>query len=222
MNKLNSYIVVCVLLSACDEENSNLRNIAPDGDYFPLADNSTWTYESTTSCNCKCPCNDSPLPHEFSSHSYSVLVDGDTLIDDKTYKKVYLNDKYYAGTFKRRDGSKYYIRNAYETNETIFLDTNIPVGGSWTQFVGTNNTWKIENTILSVASDMIVKKKSYKNVILVKEVTRYSDTEIGSCGQYTIYHYYAEGIGEIFSHRPYNPCTYYSGNDNVYLTGFTK
>ena len=209
-----------VLLSSCYVEDPEINSLA--GDYFPLTDNLSRTYEVKTGCDCNCPCSEY-YPKEYFSYNYSYSIKGDTTLDGKTYKKVYYERDNYVANFIRRDGTRYYRRSAsvYQPDEHMFLDTSVPAGGSWIQSASPDNQFKIENIVVATNLVMTFQYKLYSNVIQIKEVTSYSDYYMGDCGQYVVYHYYVEGIGEIYSHRPYNFCTYYSGDTNVYLKSFS-
>lgn len=220
MYRKYSVFVLLVLAVACDSGEVAL-DVAAKGDYFPLSDNIRWNYQVKTDCNCDCPCAGSAdMMEDVLTYQYSYRTGEDTVLENKMYTKILEPEENTVVRLVRREGSKYYTRNVWNNNESVFLDTSVPVGNSWIQYEnhGHFSEVRIVNMVMSVNRSMTINGKSYRNVMCVQEAITHSEVSSGYCSRYIVYHYYAEGVGEIYSHRPYNPVTYYSGDTNIILS----
>src|SRR5688572_7937864 len=109
------------ILAACDDapvqESSR--------DYFPLKDLSTWKYVVEHQCRC-------PDSTYAASYYYDVNVLGDTLIEGKVYQKLGKPSGHLR--FVRKEGNQYWEWD-FNSQEYMFLDTDVPLKGSWIRYL---------------------------------------------------------------------------------------
>ena len=190
MKVLNAGLIMIfvLVLSSCNEDETQ----STKGDYFPLA-NLKWSFQ-----------RDIGNAGEFYDFGTITLRNTGTVrADGKIYAQVTSGDDEYVRFEARREGAKYFERNALNKNdiEYKFLDTEKGVGESWSYIVF--DYQKIEYTVQSKNSSQKVNGKNYRNVITMK-VDYYNP---GDTGEFELWlsaeHVYAEGIGEVYSFVPY-------------------
>ena len=195
MRAINLILIVLFssLLIQCDE--SEKIKIAGEGDYFPLNENSEWKYLQEYFSTAD--------DHAFlSSETVSLFIKGDTSIEGIGYKKI-VDKNGDILKVVRKEGSKYYGRNheLYTgfTNEYLFLDENASLNSSWTH---TKIAYKTEYKVIGVNSTRTFNGVTYHNVIEL-QVNYYNQQGEEFELSYSTLHYYAKGIGEIYTHYPY-------------------
>jgi hypothetical protein len=183
-----------ILLSCADHE------ISPEtsGDYFLIADNTEQDYlkEYVKS--------DDNITIWYSD-TVTLTVLGDTLIEGLVYKKI-MNDYGLLEKVVRQEGSKFFGRN-HElyggfSHEFMFLDTEVPVDGSW-EYLKEEGHTKTEYIVKAVHAKQTVQGVEYKDVIKL-EVNYYDNYTDGINFEYrySAKHDYAKGIGEIYAYYP--------------------
>lgn len=198
------------LLIQCDE--SEKIEIAVEGDYFPLNENSEWKYLKEYFSTAD--------DHTFlSSETVSHFIKGDTAIEDIHYKKIVDEN---GGIVKvvRKEGSKYYGRNhdlyIGFTNEYLFLDEEASLNNSWTH---NKITYETEYKVIGVNLTHTFNDITYHNVMELQVSYYFQEGEEFKL-YYSTLHYYAKGIGEIYTHYPYPSSLTYSDMD-ISLLKFT-
>jgi hypothetical protein len=187
----NCMMTVCLMgLLSCD--NDVLFPTMPvAGDYFPLENGREWKYIRTHRYDCDC------------FDSGNVLTDTLDMFVDPGFD--YLGNPYKIISEKRYLYSRYigkkdnqYIEIPAYQFPYIFLVDNKPV----------NYTWRCEEEgyalfefrVRQVNATMRVAETDYQNVIEIVEVISYADQETGRLTTSSkTHHYYAKGIGEIYS-----------------------
>jgi hypothetical protein len=189
-------LVSTVLLQSC-ENHSVSPSIPPD--YFPLTEGIELNYyqENISTAD--------PL-EIWGKDTVLVKISKDTIIGGIQYKSV-LNNFGRLEKFVRREGSQYFGRQhefyGMFTPEYMFLDTAVPVGGSWSHIKDEGHS-KTEYVVKAKNSTHIINGVEYKDVIEL-DVNYYNDYEDGVTMKllYTAKHFYANGVGEIFTYYPY-------------------
>jgi len=191
---LKCFVVILPITSiflGCDESETYHQ----PSSYFPLNSQAEWEYQWEYGCNC---------PEKFGppSDPRVLKVRGDTVLNGKTYSKI--EDEYGPIKIVRQEGEKYFMVNLGDGTESLFLDTNVPVGRSFS--VSRHKFWEYKLTLQKRIQKMIVNDVTYHNVLIVEDQLLYDDGHF----EYTnsTFHYYANGIGEILTYyppAPYNP-----------------
>ena len=210
--KLPLFGIICLVIACTHDDPSPFSH---KEDYFPLKEGNTWQYTVAQTCDCSCPCASFNFGLIWFQHQFSLKTAGDSVINDRLYRKI----EYESGDIAkmvRRDDSRYYARNTWKEEEHLFLDTSLPVGSSWVGYQ--NEYYRLTYTIKLKNDSRVIGGKSYKNIIVVEEAYCWTvGDECDPNSSQIVDHYFAPGAGEVYSHRPYNPLTYYSGNENMYL-----
>ena len=192
---LKSFFIVLILTTvflSCDETETDYKK----PDYFPLNDQSKWEYQWEYKCDC---------PEEYVAFDApTIWIAGDSIIQGVIYSKI--ENEYGLLKLVRREGSKYYEFNLYNM-ESLFLDTSLPEGSSWT--IDTDDFWHSEYIIQRPVQKMTVNSITYYDIIVVENRTTYG---IVTSDEYSVsyFHYYAKDIGEILVYNPPNTITYVS------------
>lgn len=194
----NGVLVLILVLSFYSCHDTQILPQEPAG-YFPLEDNAQATY-----------LKEYISPADGSiwwTDTVTLKVSGDTLIDGLAYKKI-VNEHGSLEKVVRGDGQNYWGRN-HEfyggfSKEYLFLDTTLPVNGSW-EHVKNDGQTKTEYIVKEVHSTQVVNGVEYSDVIVL-EVNYYDnyDDGINFALRYSAKHYYANGIGEIYGYYPYS------------------
>jgi hypothetical protein len=193
-------LLTCIsILSAIIGCDTN--EVSPsEGDYFPLGGRE-WSYQRWLSG----VDNDSTV-----WDTLRLRVEGTVDIEGKSY--VRMGDPAgFGGKFVRVEGSKYYGRNheLYGNDfsaEYVFLDTEKSVGESW-EYIKDSGARKTEYVIKAVNASHTLLGVTYKNVIEVNVNYYYKDNGVFQLS-YTVVHYYAKGVGEIYHYYPYPSLVY--------------
>jgi hypothetical protein len=184
-------VVTLTLASSCDD--NNLRK--EEASYFPLENHSQWKYERFWMLT---------EDEKIVMDTMELHVAGDTLVEGLSYK-IILNGDGSIEKLIRRDNAKYYGRHhefyGSFSKEYLFLDTSLPVGGSWTHVKDEVNLSKTEYIIKEKNSAKIIGEKTYTDVIVV-EVNYYQKDLNGERLWMTATHYYSKNVGLIFSALP--------------------
>jgi hypothetical protein len=188
-------LVFSQLFYSCDDQGVIVK--VPN-DYFPLMEGTQVAYMKEYSS-----ISDEEI---WGSDTLTLSIQGDTLIEGIAYKKM-LNGYGLLEKVVRRQGSQYFGRN-HElyggfSKEYLFLDTSVPVNGSW-EHVKNEGQYKTEYVVTEVNATHIVHGVEYKNVIKV-DVNYYERPTEDSNFEllYSAKHYYAKGVGEIYAYYPY-------------------
>ncbi|MDP9229734.1 MAG: hypothetical protein M3O67_03555 [Bacteroidota bacterium] len=183
----------------------NVSAAPPTGDYFPLTQNSYWTYSNNITADTIM--KKSTTQVTIAGNSYRVFeVYFNTVLDDTSHFRKAGNDYYQrlvVDTF-----TSIYLDD-YQFNEILFLKENAPVGTTWQSpiFSGkdSGNTVSIQYTftIEAVNISLNVNGVNYNNVIKVagKSQLNYGTGFVDDIG---IESYYAQGIG-LIRFRLYDP-----------------
>jgi hypothetical protein len=189
-------MVLSQLFYSCDDQGIIVK--IPT-DYFPLMEGTQAVYVKEFS-------SISDEAEIWGSDTTTLTIRGDTLIEGITYKKI-LNEYGSLEKVVRRQGGQYFGRN-HElyggfSKEFLFLDTSVPVNGSW-EHVKNEGRYKTEYVVTEVNATHIVHGVEYKNVIKV-EVNYYEKLAGDSNFEllYSAKHSYANGVGEIYAYYPY-------------------
>lgn len=174
---------------------------AANVDYFPLTQNSWWSYDSDYTTP------DSLFKKNTTQSFYSA----------NTYRRTDISDNggVYDSTFYRKSGNDYYNRISVDTftsyyfdvpvrDEILFLKENAPVATTWTSpafsgtILGVPNIIRYSFTITSVNGTLTVNGVTYTNVTKVdwksQESTNGGTTYTDDIG---LESWYAKGIGLI-------------------------
>ncbi|HYI77342.1 MAG TPA: hypothetical protein VEW65_06945 [Chryseolinea sp.] len=199
-----SIILIQFLYSCSDHE------ITVTPDYFPLSDNNSAQYQKQYLNT-----QDHTI---WATHAVTLIVSGDTLIDGLTYKKIE-NEHGILEKVVRHEGSKYFGRN-HElyggfSKEYLFLDTSVPVNGTW-EYIKDGGQTKTEYVVKEVNATHIVNGVEYKEVIKV-EVNYYDSYTDGVNLEfrYSTKHYYANGVGEIYTYYPEQASNTFGSSLNI-------
>jgi hypothetical protein len=204
MKNTISLILYLAILFACD--NENVQPFNRQTDYFPLESGKQWQYQRWLD----------NLPAGENSAIFDTLklsVQGDTIVDDQAYKII--NDQFgNIDKIVRRSDGQYFGRHheLYGTfsHEYVFLDLTKAPGESWS-YVKDEGATKTEYVILSKGGTKTVSGIEYSNVIEV-QVNYYNLSSNGGFELWvSAFHYYAEGVGEIYHYYPY-PVSLVYGN----------
>jgi hypothetical protein len=195
--KIPIAVFACVaFLQSC--ENHAVSPVIPE-DYFPLKEGIELNYyqENTSTSD----------PSEiWNKDTVHVTISKDTIIEGIQYKRV-LNNFGRLEKFVRKEGTQYFGRQhefyGSFTPEYMFLDTSVPVNGSWTHIKNEGHT-KTEYVVKSKGNKQTIHGVEYNDVIEL-DVNYYNDYNDGVTMELlcTAKHFYANGVGEIFTYYPY-------------------
>jgi hypothetical protein len=178
-------------------EDHNLLPVIEDN-YFPLVENTTVVYQEEY-------LRTADATTTWWTDTTTLVVSGDTLIEGLLYKKI-VNQNGLLKKVARQEGTKYYGRN-HEfyggfSREYLFLDSSIPVNGSWEHVKDEGHT-KTEYIVKAVKAKEIIHGIEYADVIKL-EVNYYNNYTDGV--NWTLLcsasHVYANGVGEIYAYYP--------------------
>lgn len=194
-------VLVGSILISCDEarvtptpDDPDVDQFDPKDDFFPMTENKQWEYVHT-------------YLDEDSSLTFSEIltlkIDEDTVIDDKTYKQ-FVDEKGIVVKVARREGSQYFGRN-HElyggfSHEYMFLDTAVEIGGSWSYLKNEGNT-KTEYIVKELHDLYTVSGVEFKNVLEI-ETNYYELKDDEFIFTLSSKHFYAKGLGEVYSFYP--------------------
>jgi hypothetical protein len=195
-NPIGYPIRLVVLLSslwfACEEHGIIVK---VPGDHFPLHDGVENAYKEEMF--------NSDKSMLWYSDTLTLTVQGDTLIEGVTYKKV-VNQYGLLNKVVRKEGTKYFGRN-HElyggfSKEFMFLDTNLPANASW-EHIKDEGRSMTEYVVMAVNSKQVINGVEYENVIQL-DVNYYTKAEGETTWHFSqsARHSYAAGIGEIYAY----------------------
>jgi hypothetical protein len=157
-------------------------------------------------------------PEPYVSDTIKIVFKGDTLIEGHAHGKlefysmhevdintrIEMHDLY---RIIRVEGSKYfYLPYSSNPTEYMFLDTQRPVGESWTYSYGYDDEFKTTYTIEAVNATRTVNGIEYHNIIIVAEKGWYKNYDgVSYDHTFSGLRYFARGVGEI-----YNSSEFYS------------
>jgi hypothetical protein len=190
------------LLTSCNDDAMTKREA--QGSFFPMENAREWIYQRelrSTDGNATL----------WLSDTIRLQVNGDTTVEGKKYKKI-VTDEGEIQKIVRVEGSQYFGRNhelylGYST-EYMFLDTEQPVGSSWT-YLKDGGASKTEYVIIAKTATQNFLGRVYKDVIEV-EVTYYLYSNEEYSKWLSTKHFYAKGVGEIYNYYPYPVSKYYA------------
>lgn len=199
MKPLKHSIFTCVAISltilyACNESDTPGPAVA--GEFFPLTDGKEWQYNYAYFTTEK----DSS---EISSEIKTVTIDGDTTIENKNYKK-FVDENGNLVKVVRREGTRFYGRK-HElygiTHEYLFLDTSVPVGGTWS-YLKDGDFSKTEYVVKAVHEILSIGNTTFRNVLEI-EVNYYQKNDAGVMEfKFSAKHLYTDGMGETYAFYP--------------------
>jgi hypothetical protein len=180
-------------------------NPAPNQDYFPLTQNSWWSYDS-----------DYTSPDSLYKKNTTLVT-----FSGNSYRRIEINANTvpYDTVFYRKSGNDYYQRimvdsftNFYldvlQFGEMIFLKENAPAGTNWNSavfsgtVVGTPVLLRYNYNIVSVTTTITVNGVTYNNVIKVDSKSQYSiDAGVTYVDNVATESWYAKGVGLIKFHQ---------------------
>lgn len=202
MKRLNSPILYALaitltsfFLGSCDEDPSGTDPVV-DGNFFPLDEGKQWSYQYAYFTLGK----DSV---ESSSESLTITIEGDSTIDGKTYK-MFVDQDGDLMKLARQEGTKFYGRR-HElygiTHEYMFLDTSVPVGGSWS-YLKDGGYSKTEYIVKAHHEVHRINNVAFMNVLEL-EVNYYTKNDAGEMVlMYSAQHFYTDGLGESYAFYP--------------------
>jgi hypothetical protein len=194
------------LLQSCVEYHIDPA-VPVHGDYFPMTTGSWWEYAW------KYPCWPDTATACYDTITYTA--EPVTRWDDRQYYPLSIEQ----GTFLwiRKDGHAYYSFGAY-LPEYKFLDASLPVNRSWVSGSDSGLAWE-DFTITEVNAAKTIRGIAYRDVVVVRQRQFRKDENGTAEVARTVHHYYARGIGEIYTYCPAPPV----GDQNqfeVFLTRF--
>lgn len=206
---LIALLTACLFVN-CDEGEK--IEIVIEGGYFPLQENSEWEY----------------LREFFSidddsaflwSDTLKNFIKGDTIFEGTTYKKVVDQYGNVVKVLRKQEG-KYYGRN-HElylgfTKEYLFLDEGAALNSSWRHYKN-DSTFITEYKVIAVNSTRTFNSLDYHNVMELEVNYYYLEEEEFVLQPYSTRHYYAKGIGEIYSFYPYPNSIAFAADVNISL-----
>src|SRR5690349_2905245 len=147
-----------LICTSCEDN----QIIPEEENYFPLESHSQWDYQRWWIW---------PQTEKTIMDTIQLRVSGDTLVDGLSYKIIAGEDGI-IDKLIRRDNSKYYGRHhefyGSFSKEYLFLDTSLPVGGSWTHIKDDGYVTKTEYIIKAKDSGRNIGGKTYSDVIEVE------------------------------------------------------
>jgi len=179
---LVAIVAICSVLVQCNDDDAINTG---KNDYYPLREDSSWEMLSR-------------MYSQAWDGSYDTVlfrIDGDTIINGLTYKKLFAGDL--AVQLLRKDRGKYYARDVWDgrnfSEEFLFLDEDAFVNTTW--FRSSSFRYKV----IAVNSIHTVNGITYENVIEMEfsRLDYYGKPEVSSSI------YYAKGIGEIYGSFQY-------------------
>jgi hypothetical protein len=187
----------CIFLLILSCESNSIVPALPD-DYFQLSEGTELTYYKE---------GISTADHAdiWFQDTVKFTVSHDTLIDNISYKMI-INEYGFLDKVVRQMGTQYFGRHhelyGSFSKEYLFLDTSLPVNASWEHVKDEGHT-KTEYVVKNIHSTYTLNDVQYKNVIEL-EVNYYTDYAdgINLDLHYSVSHFYAAGIGEIYAYYP--------------------
>jgi hypothetical protein len=200
-NVINVSILLFALAFAAACEDDEIPQLALEGDYLPVDQNSRYFLREQFS--------DPDLSNRFQSDTIRIEFVGDTVIANKTYHQYKhfsfwdsgngIIDVNYDYRFFRKEGSQYIepLSLSGDGTEIVFLDTEKPVGCSWSydNGFGTETIY----TIKAVNTEREINGIQYMNVIDVEMETRYHESDGSYSLVYKGHRYFEKDLGEIYS-----------------------
>lgn len=182
-----------------DSEKLELKT---DTDFFPLKENSRWEYMSENFSTAE----DNAF---LGAGTEIIFIKGDTTIEAVVYKKV-VNENGDLVKVLRKEGGRYYGRNhelyGGYSKEYLFLDEQAALNSSWTHIkVG----YKTAYTVIGVNTTHTFNGVEYTNVMEL-QVDYYIQNEEDFKLSYSSLHFYAPGVGEIYTYYPYPSFSVYA------------
>lgn len=124
----------------------------------------------------------------------------DSLISKKIYSKFLIAYSHYYSDISliRKSGNNYLkVSNndfGADTFEYVFMKENVKTGDTWTNYGGESQILNTFN-VLDVKSNYIINGIAYSKVAIVSK-----DVPLDSFRQRKSIHYYASGVGEVYSY----------------------
>jgi hypothetical protein len=202
-------MAIAATLSLCSQscvEHQIGPRVPVSGDYFPTTPGNHWEYVW------KYPCWSDTTTSCYDTTVYTV--EPVSSWDDKYYFP--LATRYGTALWIRKENHAYFSFGAY-LPEYKFLDTSIPVDSSWVSGVESAVAWE-DFTITEVNAVKVIQGITYRDVIVVRQRQFWKDENGRAEVVRTADHYYARGIGEIYT---YYPATSAANQEiEVFLTRF--
>jgi hypothetical protein len=201
-------IAILAFLTSCSDEN-----VGTQESFFPLENNSTWAYQHWM------------IMHDENAtrsiiDTLELHVAGDTIVEGISYKMISRKD----GTIDklvRREGRRYFGRHhelyGTFTKEYLFLDTSVPIGGSWSHVKTDAYITRTEYIITGKNTHRDIGGKKYTDVIEVKVNYYYTELE-QEVLWLTAIHYYSKDGGEIYNYYPYPVSNLYADSESILLS----
>jgi hypothetical protein len=204
-----TFLMVLGSLSSCENHDTDDR-IARKGDYLALERDVVKYYLREQYALGE--------TEPYVSDTIKIVFKGDTLIEGRAHgrlefysmheveinKWIEMHDLY---RIIRVEGSKYfYLPYSSDPTEYMFLDTERPVGESWTYSHGYDHEFKTTYTIEAVNATRTVNGIEYHNIIIVSEKGLFKNYDgVNYDHTFSGLRYFAKGVGEI-----YNSSEFYS------------
>jgi hypothetical protein len=181
-------VLMCSVLAQCDEPDYH-----KSADYFPLREGFGWNY--LFQIHYKYPDG----VQETSTDTATCVVKGDTVLNGLRYAMV-IDENGSIWKAIRKEGSKFYGMNheLYSgfSKEYLFLDEEATINTTWRH--DKEASAYTEYKVTAVNTTRVVNGVTYDHVMEM-EVTYYGP-DIGT--RNGARHYYAKGVGEIYSFYP--------------------
>jgi hypothetical protein len=178
-------LLAALVIAGCEDHEVNPESES----YFPMTAGNRWEYTNAYHKN-------GQILEEYTYTEAYLSVGELEFLNEPGYKVLWTKQ---TGPKKwiKRDGGEYFVAGYYLPSYK-FLDTSLPLHGSWSY--GTEGIAQTKFTIDEIDATKTVKGTTYHHVIVVTE--RYlTVSETGGMEEHgRTYHYYARGIGEIYSY----------------------
>ncbi len=155
----------------------------------------------------------------WGTDTITTYLEKDSLISKKIYSKFIQSHKFHKDISLIRKSDKNYLKRSEnffstDTFEYVFMKENVETGDTWTNY-GINN--QIFNTykVLDVKANYILNGISYSKVAIVSK-----DIPLDSFRKRKSIHYYASGVGEIYSYLPYPEGRFFADVEYTLLRKF--
>ncbi len=193
--------------------------VGANADYVPQTSYSNWSYKTVGGAP-----GDTAYVHILPN---SIVINSNTYRIFETVTTGGVPSPQKDSFYYRKSGGKYYYiyNDAYGFDggfnaDGLLLDSSLPVNASWVTFLG-NDTWgglpatgSIKVTILAKGASAVIAGNSFNSVIKAEYLFRYN-TGAGDVAYMRWEHWYAKGIGVIYSKYNDIPVTATSVDETI-------
>lgn len=214
MNNLKTLVLwmalLTILMTACDKDDiyPDSKRVIPE-DYVPFVkEGKVWNYYNTSSFTSTGGLKE-PEKYDMSLISCSFKIQGDTIINNASYKKVWMQGGIYDDDLWHYDGSireqlmkVHYIEKGRNTEEWV-LDFGVKPGN---KFTWDNQRWEVDNIVRMSYPEL---GKSYRTIELIGEECYCAEMWIEGIGVETGFVPFHKGmVGGLHSCYDNDVCLY--------------